>query len=283
MIRRRRSHAASSRPQATHLWPRILAALLVLTIAVPISAAAAKEEFFGSANAKGASLIGIFYDLKQDQKGNKKNTPYSALITQFINQGWDEAVLNQYYRASTPLYTTQIFIPYIDAAKAPNAFNVEGRVKPSQWVIHYKGQVSSSVAGTFRFLGLSDDILIVAVNGKTVLIAPHPNGKYPGIDWKPTEGPGTSAPSGAIKFGTWFTVAKDEVIDLDVLIGEWPGGGFAAWLQFEQQGVTYEAERPRHTKFPVFQLEPRELDPTVYKWGKVPMFSISPSIWKAVP
>jgi hypothetical protein len=254
---------------------------LLLLTAKPAQAA---TDFFGSTQAKGASLIGIFYDLKQDQKGNpKKNTPYSAVITQFINQGWDEAVLNQYYRASTPLYTTQIFIPYIDAKSAPSAFNVEDRVKPSQWVIHYKGQVSSSVAGTFRFLGLSDDLLIVAVNGKTVLIAPHPNGKYPGIDWKPTEGPATSAPSGPIKFGTWFTVAKDEVIDLDVLIGEWPGGGFAAWLQFEQQGVTYEADVPKHTKFPVFQLEQRELNPNIYKWGKVPMFSTPPPIWKAIP
>lgn len=253
---------------------------LLLLTAKPLQAA---QDFFGSKQAKGASLIGIFYDFKQDQQGHPKKTNYIATVTQFVNHGWDEKVLNQCYRASTPLYTTQIFIPYIDANAAPKAFGVEARVKPSNWVIHYKGQVSCSVAGTFRFLGLSDDLLLVAVNGKTVLVAPHPNGKYPGLNWQPTEGPATSAPNGPIKFGTWFTVAKDEVIDLDVLVGELPGGGFAAWLQFEQQGVTYAADIPKHTQFPVFQLEPNELDRKVYKWGKVPMFSTPPPIWKAIP
>ncbi|NJK92118.1 MAG: hypothetical protein HC904_09995 [Blastochloris sp.] len=241
----------------------------------------AEEEFFGSRTQTEAALIGIFYDLKQNQQREPKRTDYSKTISNFMNQGWDESILNEFYRVTQPLYATQIFIPYIDAAAAPKAFAVDKTVKPSHWVVHYKGQVSSATGGTFRFIGLADDLLAVAVNSQTVLLAPHPNARYQ-VDWKETEGPATKGPCGPMKFGTWFTVKKDEVIDLDILVGEVPGGGFGAWLQIEEKGVTYVKEREGHTKFPVFQLVPRTLDPVKYKWGKAPMFTSPGPLWKGL-
>jgi hypothetical protein len=43
-------------------------------------------------------------------------------------------------------------------------------VQPSNWIIHYKGQVSPPSAGTYRFWGTADDLIAVAVNGKTELV-----------------------------------------------------------------------------------------------------------------
>lgn len=238
-------------------------------------------DFFGARAPKDGGLIGIFYDFKQSQTGEKVHRDYRKVIEQFLNQGWDETVLKEFYRATQPVYATQVFIPYIDADNAPRAFGVDKKVKPSNWMVHYKGQVSSSTGGTFRFIGLADDLLAVGINSETVLVAPIRDAKY-AVNWKPSEGQETRGPCGLMKFGTWFTVKKDEVIDLDILVGEIPGSGFGAWLQIEEKGVTYEAKSPEYTKYPVFQLVPQALDPEVFKWGKAPMYSLPSPAWKAV-
>ncbi len=243
---------------------------------------ASATNYFGERSPTDAALIGIFYDFKQTQTGEKLKRSYRKVIEDFLNQGWDESVLKDFYRATQPLYTTQVFIPYIDADNAPRAFGVDKRVNPSQWMVHYKGQVSSDTGGTFRFIGLADDILAVAINSQTVLLAPIRDVKYE-VEWQPTEGPPTKGPCGMMKFGTWFTVKKDEIVDIDILVGEVPGGGFGAWLQIEEQGVTYEAQRQDHIKFPVFQLVPQTLDTKVYKWGKAPMHTSPGPSWRAVP
>ena len=89
---------------------------------------------FGSNEASSAAMVGILYDLKQDQarKPMKMNIPeYGKLVDEFIASGWDEGVLNRYFRAARPLYTTQVFIPLISAGAAPKAFGVETIVKPN--------------------------------------------------------------------------------------------------------------------------------------------------------
>ena len=239
-------------------------------------------DYFGARSPNNGALIGIFYDFKQTQSGERIKRDYRKVIEDFLNQGWDESVLKDFYRATQPLYTTQVFIPYIDADNAPRAFGVDKRVNPSHWMVHYKGQASSDTGGTFRFIGLADDVLAVAVNSRTVLVAPIRDAKYD-VDWKPTEGQETRGPCGNMKFGTWFTVKKDEIIDLDILVGEVPGSGFGAWLQIEEQGFSYEAERKEHTKFPVFQLVPQIVDPSVYKWPKAPIHTSPGPAWRAVP
>src|SRR5271167_3791405 len=136
-------------------------------------AADAQSSAFGKSTQSEAALIGVLYDLKQTQDHKPTNVDpetYSAVIDEFLSKGWDESVLNRYYRVSKPLYTTQIFIPNMNADKAPEAFGAERTVKPSRWVIHYKAQVSPPSGGTYRFWGIADDIMAAAVNGKTVLV-----------------------------------------------------------------------------------------------------------------
>ena len=45
--------------------------------------------------------------------------------------------------------------------------------------------------------------------------------------------------AGDLKRGGWFSCKKDEIIDLDILIGEIPGNLFGAWLLIEKQGASY--------------------------------------------
>jgi len=211
---------------------------------------------FGSNENGTAGLIAIIYDLKQTQAMQPSNVTqdtYQPIINQFLKQGWDESVLNRFFRITRPLYSTQIFIPRIDAGSAPKAYGVEKFVKPSSWIIHYKGQVSPPEDGTYRLVAYADDILAVAVNNKTVCIGLHPSMNFSGI-WKSTEKPGAVAFNGNLTYGDWLELKKDQPIDLDILVGERPGGEFCAFLLYQKQGETYQNDPAGNPILPVFQL-----------------------------
>ena len=218
---------------------------------------------FGVKTQSEAALMGILYDLKQTQDRQPTNVDpgnYFAVLDEFLSAGWDETILNRYYRVSRPLYTTQIFIPEIDANQAPKAFGAENTVKPSRWVIHYKGQVSPPEDGTYRFVGSSDDFIAVAVNGKTELVAPlrgEGPSACPKTGWKSTDKPGLKAADGELRNGDWVTLKAGDPVDLDVIIGERPGGRFNAFLMVEKQGGHYEMEG-EHPILPIFQIAPYE-------------------------
>lgn len=213
----------------------------------------ASPGYFGSQEKSESALIGILYDLKQNQKHEPQKADYPLVIGDFVREGWNEADLNKYYRVTKPLYATQIFIPRMNANEAPKAFGAEKQVKPSQWVIHYKGQVSPPKSGTFRFVGLADDIIVVAIDGKTVFIGTHPGSRLKdhGFDVSPHDGPKT--PSGLAQWGEWLNLKGNEIYDMEVLVGERPGGQFGAWLMVEEQGVDYPRDGGKPI-LPVFQL-----------------------------
>ena len=61
---------------------------------------------YGAARSNGAALIGILYDLKQNQARQKlKMGPveHDALVNEFLSSNWDEAALNRYYQIPLPL------------------------------------------------------------------------------------------------------------------------------------------------------------------------------------
>lgn len=205
---------------------------------------------FGSKEVSETGLIGIIYDLKQTQKREPTGvTPveYFGVIREFLDKGWEESVLNKYFRAARPLYTTQIYIPLQTAGTAPRAFGMEGVIKPSVWVVHYKGQVSPPENGTYRFLCYADDLMAVAMNGKTVCEGSR------GLrleSWKsPEKKSGPKAGNGDLTYGDWIELKKDEPVDLDVIVGERPGGQFCAFLMYEKQGAAYPPG-----VYPIFQL-----------------------------
>ena len=225
----------------------LLTACCLLPATVPALAGNDDESRFGQSTASEAALIGVLYDLKQTQDRRSTSVDpesYSAVLDEFLSHGWDEAVLNRYYRVSKPLYTTQIFIPNMNADMAPRAFGAEGTVRPSRWVIHYKGQVSAPEPGTYRFWGIADDVICAAINGKTVLMGNRRSCKTPIMSsiWKATGTDGIFEGDGNLVPGTWFTVKAGQIVDLDVIIGERPGGVFNAYLMIEKQGTAYPKE-----------------------------------------
>jgi hypothetical protein len=236
---------------------------------------------FGQSQQSEAALIGMMYDLKQflPNQPTSLAVDYSTVVENFLRENWDEAILNRYYRVSRPLYTTQIFIPTMDAGLAPKAFGAEKTVKPSQWIIHYKAEVSAPSAGTYRFWGAADDVLAVAVNGATELVCCRPDTHVPNDGWTQTSTQIIPGPEGddPLRPGDWFTLGDKEIMDLDVIIGERPGGAFNAFLLIEKKGGAYQKDAQGNLILPIFQVAPyatKGMEP-------LPKFATGFPIWKS--
>jgi hypothetical protein len=241
---------------------------------------AAEEDVFGKQRNSEAALIGTIYDLKQTQQRQPSGyvrSDYSRIVEEFLNRDWDESLLNRYFRSGRALYTTQIFVPMMGSGNAPKAFGVEKLIQPSAWLIHYKGQVSPPEDGIYRFVGGADDVIAAAVNGKTVLVSFYWGKNH--ANWQP-ENPKSLIAGQHCRMiaGDWMTLKKDQPIDLDVLIGEWPGGQFQALLLYQKQGQNYPTDEKGNPILPIFQLAP--YDTPEAPLANAPRFLKSPEIWK---
>jgi hypothetical protein len=185
----------------------------------------------------------------------------------------------------------------MDANTAPKAFGADAVIKPGMWIIHYKGQVSPPTPGTYRFWGFSDDLIAVAVNGKTELVSFFTIWKAPPQVYVKTDPPGEKAADGTLVAGDWFTVAANDVIDLDVLIGERPGGTFNAFLMVQKKDQTYQdgspavmavngasageasATSPNAPILPIFQVAPYNT-PVINDVNQEPKFATGFPPWK---
>lgn len=219
---------------------------------------------FGSTEKSAGSMIGIFYDLKQNQRRQPVKVNYLQVLGEYLDSGWDESVLSRFFRGTKPLYATDVFIPTMSAGEAPEAFELGKVVQPLNWFVIYKAQVSPPEDGMYRFVGTSDDVMAVGVNGKTVLVS-HYMGTANTSKWRQTNvKDNTKVWAGELRRGDWFEAKKGQPIDLDILIGEYPGNIFAAWLLIEKQGATYPTVDHPHGKqiaLPVFQVRPRQIKP----------------------
>jgi hypothetical protein len=262
---------------------RLLAAIAAAAASLTAPLAAqdeAEANYFGKQDKTRSGLIAIIYDLKQTQSRTPSGVGadrYPAVIREFLEKGWDELVLNRFFRVTRPLYATQIFIPRIDAGAAPKAFGVQDLIQPSEWVVHYKGQVSPPSTGRYRFVGYADDIMAVAVNGKTVMIGGRPDMRLDEV-WDTDRPHGANAFNGSLVYGDWIDMEKGSPIDLDVLVGERPGGDFGAYLLYQMEGETYPKTDAGHPILPVFQLAKEPL-PKADSW-RVPPFSQAAETWQ---
>jgi hypothetical protein len=241
--------------------------------------------FFGFKESRGGgSLAGKFYDLKQTRTGqpsklDEKN--YPGELSKFVN-GWNEATFANYFVGPNPLYTTQIFIPKINANQGPVAFGLGGRVQPKMWVVHYKGNVIPTETGTFRFVGMADDVLVVRFAGKVVLDcgSTTPSGHGPqkfyssaGLQLDPKMGWYKG-----LGVGDPVQVTGGQSYPMEILLGEWPGGDFKAFLMIEKDGVQYEKDGKGNPILPIFKLAAGD----VTKGGsEAPAFAKAGPVWKA--
>lgn len=250
-------------------------------------AGGAAVPFFGFREAKGGgSLTGHLYDLKQLKNGTPskldQDHAYPAEIARFVNSGFNESNFEKYFVGPNPLYTTQIFIPKIKSEQGPLAFGLGGRVQPKMWVVVYRGNVIPPEGGTYRFVGVCDDILVVRFNGRVVLDSGSmtPSGHAPqkfyagdGIQLKSDmgwyKGSGRGEP---------FQVEGGQSYPIEIMIGEWPGGDFKAWLQIEKEGLQYEKDSKGAPILPIFKLAPSEV---AHPTGEAPLFAKVGPVWKA--
>ncbi|MET0263765.1 MAG: hypothetical protein ABW223_12755 [Rariglobus sp.] len=233
-----------------------------------------EPEVFGRAERGTAALVGIFYDFKQTQQREPipaAGRDYARWIDEFLVSGLDEALFNRFFRAGRPLYTTQIATGRLNAEAAPKAFGVEGVVAPRLWVVHYKAQVAPPSDGTYRFVGAADDMMAVMIDRRVVLIGNLPSTKFPLIAWSAsaTPGPKPAAHSGAI-YGNWIELKADRPVDIDILIGERPGGIFNALLLYEKQGETYPRNNKGEIILPLFQVAPLPMADTRFLTDRPP-------------
>ncbi|PTY01363.1 hypothetical protein DB346_13605 [Verrucomicrobia bacterium LW23] len=136
--------------------------------------------------------------------------------------------------------------------------------------------------GEFRFWGLGDDILCVAVNEKIVLVSNWAGLAFPNIPWRPpAESPPAKPFGGGARIvpGDWVALKGGATVDLDVLIGERPGNLFSSFVLTEKRGETYDT-RAGYPRLPILQLAPYET-PTPPA-GKAPLFLPGCAVWKGV-
>ena len=228
--------------------------------------------YFGASTYNPQGLRGVFYDLKRRRQGGlseigksvkglemgnaRANRSFTQAIRAFTDSGLNPEMMSEFFRADTELFATTFFFPEMDAISAPKEFGVdsEGRY----WFVHYSGKVAVPESGRYRFAGSADNLLVVFIDGRPVLDASKPSNTSGTVRWTPSN---TSediiygAPEYVFRPGDWLSLSKGQVIELDILIGETPGGGFSAFLTIEsdQIGVRYTKNSLGIPNYPLFR------------------------------
>lgn len=249
-----------------------------------------RTTFFGSQEKFDNSMIGKFYDLKQTRSRTPSTGDSAVVLRDFFASGFTPAKLKDYFSPSQLLYAPYIFLPWMKADEAPKAYGVEKDVKPSRWVAHYRALVAPPTDGTFRFVGVADDFLVVGINGQVVL-----DGSYPVVSkpdksdswaltaWRPKD-PTFRVRGSAIPmaYGDWIEWRASEFKKIDVLVGEWPGGQFYAYLLIQQKGKNYKTGDNNSPILSLFRLDGAKIEfpPEILKANNYPEYSTGP-IFKA--
>ncbi|MCW1922873.1 hypothetical protein OKA05_09950 [Luteolibacter arcticus] len=252
---------------------------------------------FGSKQEVAGALPGRFYDFKQTRQGKTVedyDTANREHFTERVNDiqksDFRPSAFKKFFEAPDPLYLSQIASSLTDAGSAPKYFNVADKVKPSGWLIHYHGNVVSDRDITVRFLGVGDDYISVFVKGKPRMINGWPDIRETVMGrWKPDEpvesSGGTPLTGCPLVTGDWVKFRKGEKVELDIAIGERPGGKVGFVLMVEEKGVEYRTMSNGAKVLPLFTTEPiseqartritKEFPHWEFEWEKVPVFPSS--------
>ena len=152
---------------------------------------------------------------------------------------------------------------------------------------HYSGKVTVPKTGTYRFSGLGDDYLMLMINGRPRLVASWGDIQASVAGrWEPTEPSGrftSPMPGMPLVFGDWINLKAGEVIDIDLAIGERPGGKVGFVLHVEEKGVSYRKAPNGRPILPLFttagfsEEERTRLTAAFgsyeFEWEQVPIFS----------
>jgi hypothetical protein len=216
--------------------------------------------FGGSSSvAVGNDFEGTFYSLRYDRQGKEStmsDQEYKNTIRRFVELGWNPYVFAPFFRAPQKIYTTQIFIPTIFSEFAPAHFGIPSGpdFDPYLWCVHYKGKIMRKEGGRFRFSGFGDDVLLVRVNGTVVLNASYSYHRTELCDWERHEDDYRYFMGHAeAAVGDWFELEPGVPVEMEVLIGEIPGGHFCAYLVVEDEAEDYAENEQGMKILPIFK------------------------------
>jgi hypothetical protein len=219
---------------------------------------------FGQKVSTGSDLKGTFYDLFKQRDGSLRTveplTEFGMAVSKFVDSGCNKAVLAKYYR-SPPLYAVSVCIPSILSPVGPSAFGQDAGGKDAGWFVHYEGTLIHPTDIKFRFWGAGDDLVCILIDKKCVLSTKYSSNKWVGRyiigDWRPSGGI-----SGVYYLGwskaevsEWIDLKGGEPHQLDIVIGESPGGHFSAMINVEEFGVTYEKSDWGAPILPIFKTD----------------------------
>ncbi len=270
---------------------------------------------FGMPDGNLNALAGTFYDLKQTKAGKATNMTDDEMrqaLPEIVRRGFKEKVFEKYFKAPHKLYQTKLQIPIISADGAPAAFECEKEVEPKRWLVAYRGSVQAPHAGHYRFVGLSDDILVVRFNNRAVFdygytiagTGTHVYGRSAELDgtkknvelakeirrqtpmsipftfYKYAKTPRHNEVVGGFAVGPEFEVRANTTYPIEILIGEIPGGFFSVNLMIEEIGVNYEKDPMGAPILPLFRLDNSLPDPNAS--GEAPPIDPNGPVWKFI-
>jgi hypothetical protein len=202
----------------------------------------------------GNDFVGTFYSFVYDRQGRKIDCgemEWVQIIDDFIQSGWNPYTLAPYFRSPQKLYAAQIYFPADRSEWGPSNFGIPAGpdFDPYRWIVHYKGDIKSprDTPKRFRFWGMGDDALVVSITGGEFDNTVVADFSWPGFeptDWKSNRKDGV--PDGDQRYslgtvknyvGDWFTLEPDVIYEMNIVIGECPGGIFCAYLMVEEEGV----------------------------------------------
>lgn len=249
---------------------------------------------FGSSDKASGGLAGKLYDFKQSPDGDEirydlaDRAEFVDRVLRLQRSKFSSISLRRHFQTPNSLYLTHLAIPDSNASAGPEYFGAKDSIKPSGWMAHYRGQVVVPKSGTYRFSGMGDDYLVLMVNGRERLIACWGDIQQSVAGrWDGTEPSGqftSPMPGMKLIFGDWIHLKQGDVIDLDLAIGERPGGRVGFVLHIEEKGEHYRKAADGRPILPLFttaQFSDEEKNRLVsafkayeFEWENVPVFRL---------
>ena len=159
-----------------------------------------------------------------------------SIVKKFTSGSWNPEYLSKrFYRAENKLHASYWVIPLRDARAAPESFGANDAIAPRGIIAHYSGSFVPEESGYFRFVGRADDILVVKLGNRIALDASYENG-YSKIDVEKYDQESGYFGMDPSFCGRWIKWEAGVPMDMDVLVGECPGGDFAAYLLYQKRG-----------------------------------------------
>jgi hypothetical protein len=246
---------------------------------------------FGTTNPNVGGLRGRLFDFKQtdDKKPNRDyigSEIYVEIAERIQRRKFADGAFSKYFQAPLELTLTHLAVPFTAAAEGPRYFGAEELMQPSGWMAHYRGDLVVPETGRYRFVGMGDDYMSLFIDGRLRLVACWPD-IQPRLAgrWDAAEESGQwASPVGNQKLlvGDWVSLKKGQIIEMDLGIGERPGGMVGFVLMVEKQGESYAKDDQGRPILPLFTTQPftpeevKELQSKYgnyrFEWEKVPVF-----------